>query len=134
MNEQEKEGLGKQLIDAVKKPYSNGEEVQRLLDLGAPVNYQDERTGAAALHFAAGYNDISAVNAIMSHPDVDYLIRDGQGRLVSELASIAGNTELAEILIGKIKEQADERSIIAHMRHDEPIDNNYDNNDGPTFS
>ncbi len=113
--------LGIQLIKAVKKPYDSGDEVRQLLAQGAPVNYQEKNTEATALHLAAGYNDLGAVEAIMAQPEINYLIRDNQGRLVSELASKAGNTELAEILIGKIKEQADSKGVIAHMRHNEVI-------------
>ncbi len=124
--------LGIQLIEAAKEPFDNGQEVKRLLDQGAPVNYRDKLTRATALHYAAGYNDVATVNIIMTHPGVEYLIRDRQGRLASELAE-AVNPELAQLIIDKEAEQAAVKKIIPDMRHDEPIGGGSGNDDGPNL-
>lgn len=116
------EELGIQLIKVVQNPSHSGEKVKELLSQGAPVNYQDKFSGATALHYAAGYNDIGAVEAIMVHPDVNYLIRDKQNRLASELLDDIENPELFEILVKKEKEQAGKKGSVAHLNHDESIE------------
>jgi len=124
--------LGIQLIEAAKEPFDDGQEVKRLLDLDAPVNYPERSTGATTLHIAAGYNDVATVKIVLDHPEVDCTIRDKQGRLASELAE-AVNPELAQLIIDKEAEQAAVKKIIPDMRHDEPIGGGSGNDDGPNF-
>lgn len=77
--------------------------VRAWLEEGFPITHQDKLTGETALHAAAGSQARSVVRLLLPiWPD--FLIRDGQGRLASELAYLYGEDPALSRLLA-IKEQ-----------------------------
>jgi ankyrin repeat protein len=94
--------LDKKLLKAAYKHESD--KLQPLINEGASVNAIDPRTGATALHYAAAFNDRASIRILIKQENIDYLIKDKEGRLASEHAFVGG----ADPVVGKllvIKEQ-----------------------------
>ena len=66
--------------------HGNEEKVDVFLEEGFPVNYQDLRTGQTALHITAARQARFAIRSLLKHEKTDYLLRDAQGRLPSDMA------------------------------------------------
>ena len=93
--------LGRDWIESARR--GNVAAVQAWLEEGFPITYQDRLTGETALHAAAGSQARSVVRLLLPlWPD--FLIRDGQGRLASELAYLYGRDPALSRLLA-IKEQ-----------------------------
>jgi ankyrin repeat protein len=95
----------RQLVDEFLDSAENGDEerLAKLIAQGVPVNYKRKSTGATALHYIAAYDARPAFRVLIKSKDVDYLARDKQGRLASELAFVGGcDTAMARLL--RIKE------------------------------
>jgi hypothetical protein len=76
------------------------------------VNILDHFDRAAALHYIAAYDARPALRIILKRRDLDYLARDRDGRLPSELAREVGNDEgMARLLMIKEMRQAKARGI-----------------------
>src|SRR5690606_36597763 len=78
---------------------------------GAPVNFQDPRTGATALHYAAAFRARPVLRALIKSGKCDFLIRVRKGRLAWELASNADDPAVARLLLMKTARPARERGL-----------------------
>ena len=88
---------------------------ERLLTLaaeGAPINYQDPRNGAAALHYIAAQAARPALRILLKIGGCDFLLRDEKGRLASDLAGVYGHDLVMErLLLNKEIRQAREAGV-----------------------
>ena len=75
------------------------ENLQTLLDQGAPVDFTDPATGATALHYVAAYAARPAFRVLLKSGKCDFLMRDRNGRLASELAGVYGRDLAMERLL-----------------------------------
>lgn len=95
--------------------------VRRLVgEEATPVNFQDPRTGATALHYAAAYRARPAFRALLKSGKCDFLIRDKKGRLAWELASNADDPAMTRLLIAKTLKQATAQGIPVPPRRQPP--------------
>lgn len=73
--------------------------VKKQLDAGVSVNAVDPISSFTALHFAAARRGYRMMETLLDQPDIDHLVRDGFGRLPSELAGrFSEDLELARRL------------------------------------
>jgi ankyrin repeat protein len=101
---------GKELLNAAKR--GDAAKAQRLIEQDAPVNYANARDRATALHYIAAYDARPALRVILKSKDLDYLVRDRDGRLPSELAREVGNDDaMARLLMIKEMRQAKARGV-----------------------
>jgi hypothetical protein len=102
--------LGQGLVKAAKK--CNVVELKRLLDLNAPVNYFDRSDQAGVLHYIAAYGARPSLRVMLKSGRCDFLLRDGRGRLPSELAREFGHDDaMARLLLIKEMRQAQAQGI-----------------------
>ena len=104
------ETLGIQLLQAV---YDfDHARMDKLLEEGAPVNYQDKETLATAVHFAAAAGDRVALLRLLKTNECDLLVKDRRGRLPATLATIGGADAAAARLLSHLqRKQAIERGV-----------------------
>ena len=102
--------LGREYIEAARD--GDGDLVRAFLEEGFPAAYFDERTRETALHAAAGSRARPAIRVLIQHWP-DFLIRDRNGRLASELAYLYGEDPVLAHLLG-IKER---KEAITTGRH-----------------
>jgi hypothetical protein len=102
--------LGEQFLSAAED--ADPERLEALAAQGAPVNYHDPRNGLTALHYVAAQGARRAFRALLRIPGLDYLARDDQGRLASEMAGAYGrNLAMERLLFRKEIQQAREKGI-----------------------
>jgi Ankyrin repeats (many copies) len=102
--------LGEQFLAAAED--ADPERLKALAAQGAPVNYHDPRNGLTALHYVAAQGARRAFRALLRIPGLDYLARDDQGRLASEMAGAYGrNLAMERLLFRKEIQQAREKGI-----------------------
>ena len=106
--------LGKNLLAVAQA--GNEVDLAELLDAGAPVNFQDRRSGATALHYIAGGAARPAFRVLSQASGLDYLVRDKAGRLAWELAAIAGDQALERLIAIKTRKQAEAQGIELFLR------------------
>jgi hypothetical protein len=88
-----------------------------MLDGGFPINYQDPRSGRAALHAVAASRARTALRVLLKTDECDFLVRDGQGRLPSEMAYLYGKDPvIARFLARKERQQAQKQGIALARR------------------
>lgn len=80
------------------------ETLRAMLARGFPVNYQDPETGDTALHLVAAHQARKALRVLLATGECNFLLRDGQGRLSSEVAYLDGRDPAVSRLLG-IKEK-----------------------------
>jgi ankyrin repeat protein len=86
--------------------------IQQLLDQDAPVNLVDPVDHATALHYIAAYDARPALRVLLKSGKCDFLIRDRNGRLPSELAREFGRDDaMARLLLIKEVRQAQAQGI-----------------------
>jgi hypothetical protein len=87
------------------------------IEEGFPVNWQDARTGQSALHIAAAAKGRKALLILAESGRCDFLLRDKEGRLASEMAFLFGDDPAAARWL-RIHErrQAAERGITLTRR------------------
>jgi ankyrin repeat protein len=79
---------------------------------GFPLDVTEPGTGATALHIAAAGGARRAVMTLIESGRVDFLIRDREGRLASEMAGVYGDDPaMARLLRIKERKQADAQGI-----------------------
>lgn len=69
------------------------------IEEGFPVNWQDARHGQAALHVAAAAKARKALLVLTESNRCDFLLRDKEGHLASELAFLFGDDPAAARLL-----------------------------------
>ncbi len=90
----------------------DADKLKELLREDPSVNLLDHFDRAAALHYIAAYDARPALRVILKRMDLNYLVRDRDGRLPSELAREVGNDEgMARLLMIKEMRQAKARGI-----------------------
>jgi len=75
------------------------ERLEALAAKGAPVNYHDPWNGATALHYVAAQGARRAFRVLMKTGKCDFLARDDEGRLISEMAGAYGRDLVMERLL-----------------------------------
>lgn len=97
--------LGMEFLDTVNT--GNFDRCMELLNSGVPVNFQHPRTRETALHIAAGNTGWAWIKALNEHKDINFLIRDRQGKLPWDNANFfALDPKLADYLAEKTRAQA----------------------------
>lgn len=97
--------LGREFLRAAER--GNPRTLGIFLDKGMDINYQDSDSGQTALHAAAAAQARYAVRLLIAQDSCDFLLRDKQGRLPSELAYLYGrDPALARLLGNKERKQA----------------------------
>ena len=95
----------------------NANRIYAFLQEGFPSGFQDTESGQSALHITAACRARNALRILLRAPDIDYLIRDNQGRLASEMAFIYGHDPaLARLLRIKERKQAMHEGIAIARR------------------
>jgi ankyrin repeat protein len=108
--------LGRQFVQAARE--CNARKLQLLLDQDAPVNYKDPSDKMTALHYIAAYRARPALRVLLKSGKCDFLIRDGQGRLPSQLAREFGRDDaMARLLLIKEIRQAQAQNIDLESLH-----------------
>lgn len=79
----------------------NKKNVQKYIDEGISVNFQDPLTGETALHIAAACHARKVLRVLLKTDQCDFLLRDKQGRLASEMAFLYGRDVAVARLLGK---------------------------------
>lgn len=103
--------LNAEFLRAVRE--GNSRRVDKLVDQGADVNYQDEH-GMTALHWAAAIDARPTIRVLLKHGTCDYLRRDKQNRYASEYAfEQARDYAVGILLVKKEAKQAREQGIQA---------------------
>jgi len=90
--------LGKQFLRAAEQ--GDARRLKLYIDEGFPSTWQDLKTGETALHIAAACQAREALRVILKSGTCDFLIRDAQGRLPSEMAYLYGNDPAVARLLG----------------------------------
>ena len=102
--------LGLEIIKAAKE--CNASKLQQLLDQNAPVDFSDPSHHATALHYIAAYGARPALRVVLKSAECDFLVRDREGRLPSELAREYGHDDaMARLLLIKEMRQAQAQGI-----------------------
>ncbi len=102
--------LGLELVEAARECHAA--KLQWLIDRNAPVNYMDPVDHATALHYIAAYRARPALRLLIKSGKCDFLVRDGQGRLPSQLAREFGRDDaMARLLLIKEIRQAQAQGI-----------------------
>jgi hypothetical protein len=108
--------LGERFLAAAED--ADAERLETLSAEGGPVNYHDPRNGATALHYVGAQGARPALRALLKTGRCDFLARDGQGRLASELAGLYGRDLAMERLLLK-------KEISQAREYDVPLDQIY---------
>lgn len=104
--------LGAALLNAAKQGDAAGLDV--LIRQGAPVNVVDAVDRATALHYVAAYDARPALRVLLKSGQCDFLVRDWEGRLPSEIAREYGlDRAMARLLLIKELQQARAQGIDA---------------------
>jgi ankyrin repeat protein len=86
--------------------------LQLLLEQGAPVDFVDPVDHATALHYVAAYDARPALRVLLKSGKCDFLVRDWEGRLPSEIAREYGlDYAMARLLLIKEVQQAQAQGI-----------------------
>jgi ankyrin repeat protein len=102
--------LGTELLQVAER--GNQEKIKIFIEEGFPVNWQHPMTGQTALHVVAACQARKALRLLLNSGQCDYLIRDKQGRLPSEIAYLHGNDPAVARLLGnKERKQAEALGI-----------------------
>lgn len=97
------------------------EEAVAMIDEVHDINIADPQTSATALHFAAHRSVNGLLAELEKREDLDYLVRDRNGRYASELAwEVSGNEELGALLQAKERQQARRAGVQAWPKPEEP--------------
>jgi len=90
----------------------SAEKLQAIFGKGFPVNYINPITQLTALLSLAGSHGRKGVKVLMEREDVDYLIRDCEGRLASEMAIMySDDVDMAIMLMEKEDAQGEREGI-----------------------
>ena len=81
-------------------------------NMGTNINIQQPGTKAAALHYAAAFRSRPVIKWLIRSKELDFLVRDREGRLPSVLAyEVANDPVIGRFLAKKENEQARARGI-----------------------
>ena len=94
----------------------NADKLKAILDRGFPVNFKNPRTGLTALHLVAAYKARKALRVLLKTGQCDFLIRDWEGRLPSEIAFLYGKDPAVARLLG-IKERMQAKRLGIKLTH-----------------
>ena len=104
--EDQRERLSVQIGAAFLRAAETGNpiEIGAFIKDGFPVDYQDPQTGETALHIVAACKARKALRVLLKSGECNYLLRDNQGRLASEMAYLYGRDPAVARFLG-IKER-----------------------------
>jgi hypothetical protein len=80
--------IGREFLQAAER--GNPQMIGAFIEEGFPANWQDPQTGQSALHVTAATKARRALRVLIGSGRCDYLLRDRQGRLASEMAYLYG--------------------------------------------
>ncbi len=107
--------MGRKFISAAES--GNTLIVRCYIEEGFPANWQEPLTGETALHGAAGTRARATLRVLVESGRCDFLLRDKQGRLASEMAFLyGGDPAAARWLRIHERRQAAERGITLTRR------------------
>jgi ankyrin repeat protein len=110
LSQSEYMALGLELVEAARE--CNAAKLQQLIDRKAPVDYMDPVDRATALHYIAAYGARPALRVILKSGKGNFILRDGQGRMPSQLAREYGRDgAMARLLLIKEIREAQARGI-----------------------
>lgn len=103
-------GLGTEFLNAAER--GNSDKLLAFIEEDFPATYQDPMTGETALHVVAACQARKALRVLLKSKNCDFLLRDNQGRLASEMAYLYGRDPAVARLLGiKEREQATAKGI-----------------------
>jgi ankyrin repeat protein len=107
--------LGAEFLRAAE--HANEPRLQAFIEGGFPVNWQEPETGQTALHLVAAFQARSALKLLLRTNALNFLLRDHEGRLASEMAYLYGNdVAMARLLGNKERKQAEAQGITLTRR------------------
>jgi len=107
--------LGRQFLRTAEQGDAWG--LKMYIDEGFPSTWQDLKTGETALHITASCQARKALRVLLKDDTCDFLIRDNQGRLPSEMAYLYGNDPAVARLLGnKERKQAENTGVVLSYR------------------
>ncbi|MCS0397888.1 ankyrin repeat domain-containing protein [Vibrio diabolicus] len=80
--------VGEHMLDVVQRGRTDLFNI--FLEFDVPINFQSDETGFSVLHMAAACGARNVLRILIKREESDYLLRDKQGRLPSELAYLGG--------------------------------------------
>jgi hypothetical protein len=80
--------LGREFLKAARR--GNPQIIAAFIEEGFPVNYQSPLSGQTVLHITAATKARKALRVLVGSGRCDYLLRDNEGRMASELAYLFG--------------------------------------------
>ncbi|MES9970303.1 MAG: hypothetical protein ABW092_09730 [Candidatus Thiodiazotropha sp.] len=90
----------------------NPHKLKIFVEEGFPLNFQHHETGASVLHILAAGGARPAIRELLKSDTIEFLFRDKQGRLPSELAYLYGrDVAMARLLGIKERKQAGAKGI-----------------------
>lgn len=90
----------------------NPHKIGIFVEEGFPLNFQHHETGLSVLHILAAGGARKALRVALKSDTLDFLLRDKEGRLASELAYLYGRDPAMARLLGiKERKQADAKGI-----------------------
>lgn len=107
--------LGRQFLRTAETGDAWG--LKMYIDEGFPATWQDLKTGETALHITAACQARNALRVLLKSNACDFLIRDNQGRLPSEMAYLyANDPAVARLLGNKERKQAENTGVVLTYR------------------
>lgn len=91
------DALGREFLHIARR--GNLRMLTGFIEEGFPVNWQDARNSQSALHVAAAAKARKAVLVLTESNRCDFLLRDKEGRLASEMAFLFGDDPAAARLL-----------------------------------
>ena len=102
--------LGNEFLHTAER--GDAQKLQIYIDEGFPATWQDPETGETALHIVAACQARNALRVLLKNNKCDFLLRDAQGRLPSEMAYLHGNDPATARLLGnKERKQAEAQGV-----------------------
>ena len=120
--EDQRERLSLQIRAAFLRAAETGNpvEIDAFIKDGFPVDYQDPHSGQTALHIVAACRARKALRVVLKSDECDFLLRDNQGRLASEMAYLYGRDPAVARLLGIKERKQAERLGIKLTRRPKP--------------
>lgn len=90
----------------------DADRILEYIKAGFHINFQNPNTGETALHIVAACQARKALRVLLNSGKCNFLVRDDQGRLASEMAYLYGHDPAVARLLGiKERKQAAEQGI-----------------------
>lgn len=102
--------LGEEFLESAER--GNEGALLIFIEEGFPVTWQDPESGLSALHIVAACQARNALRVLLYSGQCDFLLRDKQGRLPSEMAYLYGeDVAVARLLGNRERKQAEMQGV-----------------------